>query len=93
MPQERYNTTWMEGKKLGKVIASVNELPQAAAAILSDLPNYEQHVQDIGHGIARQLSPSPIDHVVSACEFQEACIKAANKTTHKIQFVTMLSNL
>jgi hypothetical protein len=26
-------------------------------------------------------------------EFQKACIKAANKTTPKTQFVTMVSNL
>jgi UDP-N-acetylglucosamine:LPS N-acetylglucosamine transferase len=49
MPQERYNTTWVEENKLGKVIASVSELPGAVAAVLSDLPNYKQHVQDINN--------------------------------------------
>jgi Glycosyltransferase family 28 C-terminal domain len=49
MPQERYNTTWVEENKLGKVIASVSELPGAVVAVLSDLPNYKQHVQDINN--------------------------------------------
>lgn len=49
MPQERYNTTWVEENQLGKVIGSVSELPGAVAAVLSDLPIFKQHVQDINN--------------------------------------------
>lgn len=49
MPQERYNTTWVEENQLGKVIGSVSELPGAVAAVLSDLPKFRQHVQDINN--------------------------------------------
>ncbi|WP_295549639.1 glycosyltransferase [Limnohabitans sp. Rim8] len=46
MPQERYNTTWVEEKKLGMVISAVSELPSAIHALLNDLPKFKQHVQD-----------------------------------------------
>lgn len=49
MPQERYKTTWVEENQLGKVIGSVSELPGAVAAVLSDLPKFKQHVQDINN--------------------------------------------
>lgn len=49
MPQERYNTTWVEENQLGKVIGSVSELPGAVAAVLRDLPKFKQHVQDINN--------------------------------------------
>jgi 1,2-diacylglycerol 3-beta-galactosyltransferase len=49
MPQERYNTTWVEENQLGQVIGSVSELPGAVAAVLSDLPKFRQNVQDINN--------------------------------------------
>jgi UDP-N-acetylglucosamine:LPS N-acetylglucosamine transferase len=49
MPQERYNTTWVEENQLGKVIGSVSELPGAVAAVLCDLPKFRQNVQDINN--------------------------------------------
>ena len=49
MPQERYNTVWLEENQLGKVIASVSELPGAVDALLSDLPLYHQHVQQMNN--------------------------------------------
>ena len=49
MPQERYNTTWVEQNQLGKVIASVSELPGAVDALLSELPKYHRHVQQMNN--------------------------------------------
>ena len=49
MPQERYNTTWVEQNQLGKIISSVTELPEAVSAVLRDLPSYRKHVQQINN--------------------------------------------
>lgn len=49
MPQERYNTTWVEENQLGKVIGSVSELPGAVEAVLDDLTRYQKHVQEINN--------------------------------------------
>jgi UDP-N-acetylglucosamine:LPS N-acetylglucosamine transferase len=49
MPQERYNTVWLEENQLGKVIASVSELPGAVDALLSELPLYHGHVQQMNN--------------------------------------------
>lgn len=49
MPQERYNTTWVEENQLGKVIGSVSELPSAVEAVLDDLTRYQKHVQEINN--------------------------------------------
>ncbi len=49
MPQERYNTTWVEENQLGKIISSVSELPEAVSAVLRDLPSYRKHVQQINN--------------------------------------------
>lgn len=49
MPQERYNTVWLEENQLGKVIASISELPSAVDALLSELPRYHGHVQKINN--------------------------------------------
>ena len=43
------NTVWLEENQLGKVIASVSELPGAVDALLSDLPLYHQHVQQMNN--------------------------------------------
>lgn len=49
MPQERYNTVWLQKNQLGKVITSVNELPGAVDALLSELPKYHRHVQQMNN--------------------------------------------
>lgn len=49
MPQERYNTTWVQEQHLGQVIASVAELPNAVHALLRDLASYQHHVQKLNN--------------------------------------------
>ena len=49
MPQERYNTTWVEENQLGKVIASLADLPQAVDEILSHLQDYKSKVQKLNN--------------------------------------------
>ena len=49
MPQEKYNTVWLEENQLGKVIASVSQLPGAVDALLSELPKYHGHVQQMNN--------------------------------------------
>ena len=65
MPQERYNTVWLEQNNLGKVIASVHELPVAVGALLSNLPLY--------HGQVQKMNNQAVFEVVAALE----AIKAA----------------
>jgi hypothetical protein len=50
----------LEENQLGKVIASVSELPDAVDALLSDLPLYHQHVQ--------QMNNQAVFEVVDALE-------------------------
>jgi UDP-N-acetylglucosamine:LPS N-acetylglucosamine transferase len=49
MPQERYNTVWVQENKLGKVIPSVRELRQAVEDLLNDLAVFQLHVQKINN--------------------------------------------
>lgn len=49
MPQERYNTTWVQENQLGKVIGSVGELPRAVSALLNELSRYQRHVQGVNN--------------------------------------------
>jgi hypothetical protein len=49
MPQERYNTVWVQENKLGKVIPSVRELRCAVEDLLNDLPVFQLHVQKINN--------------------------------------------
>jgi hypothetical protein len=49
MPQERYNTVWVQEKKLGKVITSLRELRSAVEDLLNDLPVFQLHVQKINN--------------------------------------------
>lgn len=49
MPQERYNTVWVQEKKLGKVIPSIRELRNAVEDLLKDLPVFQLHVQKINN--------------------------------------------
>jgi len=58
MPQERYNTVWLEENRLGKVIASVSELSGAVEALLSELPLY--------HGQVQQMNNQAVFEVVDA---------------------------
>ena len=44
MPQERYNTVWVQENKLGKVIPSARELRHAVEDLLNDLPVFQLHV-------------------------------------------------
>lgn len=49
MPQERYNTIWVQEQQLGKVIGSVGELPNAVDALLQDLASFKSHVQKLNN--------------------------------------------
>jgi 1,2-diacylglycerol 3-beta-galactosyltransferase len=49
MPQERYNTVWVQENNLGKVIFSVRELRCAVEDLLNDLPLFQLHVQKINN--------------------------------------------
>jgi hypothetical protein len=49
MPQERYNTVWVQENKLGKVITSLRELRSAVEDLLNDLPVFQLHVQKINN--------------------------------------------
>jgi UDP-N-acetylglucosamine:LPS N-acetylglucosamine transferase len=64
MPQERYNTVWLEENQLGKVIGSVSELMGAVDNLLGNLPHFHGHVQ--------QMSNQAVFEVVDAL----AAIKA-----------------
>lgn len=44
MPQERFNTRWVEQHGVGRVVRSLKQLPQAVQALLADLPAYRQRV-------------------------------------------------
>uniref|UniRef100_UPI0040476BF3 glycosyltransferase n=1 Tax=Limnohabitans sp. TaxID=1907725 RepID=UPI0040476BF3 len=64
MPQEHYNTIWVEENKLGKVIGSVNDLPSAVASVLSDLSSYKRHVQQINNQAVFEVVAS-LAHIMS----------------------------
>lgn len=44
MPQERYNVEWVRQTGVGLAVASVRELPAAAARLLAELPAFHQRV-------------------------------------------------
>lgn len=44
MPQERFNTRWVQQHGLGQVVRSLKQLPQAVEALLADLPAHRQRV-------------------------------------------------
>lgn len=44
MPQERFNTRWVEQHGVGRVIGSLRQLPQAVEALIADLPALRQRV-------------------------------------------------
>lgn len=49
MPQERYNTVWVQENKLGKVISSVADLAAAVDDLLDELPLYRSHVEKMNN--------------------------------------------
>ncbi len=44
MPQECFNTRWVEQHGVGRVVASIKQLPQAVDELLADLPAVRQRV-------------------------------------------------
>lgn len=44
MPQERFNTRWVEQHGVGRVVGSLRQLPQAVDELLTDLPAVRQRV-------------------------------------------------
>lgn len=44
MPQERYNTDWVEENSLGLVCRSANDVPRVVGALLADLDDYREAV-------------------------------------------------
>jgi UDP-N-acetylglucosamine:LPS N-acetylglucosamine transferase len=44
LPQERYNTHWVEEHRLGRVVASMRELPGAVASVIGDLDALRKRV-------------------------------------------------
>jgi UDP-N-acetylglucosamine:LPS N-acetylglucosamine transferase len=47
MPQERYNTEWVEENALGRVIRSPTGVREAVAALLDDLPRHRTAVAQL----------------------------------------------
>lgn len=47
MPQERFNTRWVEEQGVGRVVRSLAALPDAAGALLADLDRYRQRARAI----------------------------------------------
>ena len=45
----------MESNKLGKVIASVSDLPSAAEAVIDDLSRYQNHVLEINNQVVSEV--------------------------------------
>lgn len=44
MPQERFNTRWVEKHGVGRVVRSMKQLPEAVEALLAELPACRQRV-------------------------------------------------
>lgn len=67
MPQERYNTVWVEEQGVGRVVASVRELPDATRALLANIDAHgaaaarlnNRAVYEVTAALARQLEPAP----------------------------------
>lgn len=61
MPQERYNTVWVQENHLGKVIASTRELRDTVEQLLNDLPWFQQHVQKINNRAVYEVAEKLAD--------------------------------
>jgi UDP-N-acetylglucosamine:LPS N-acetylglucosamine transferase len=47
LPQERYNTHWVEALGVGRVVSSMRELPDAVDAVLADIGTMRERVRAI----------------------------------------------
>jgi hypothetical protein len=55
MPQERYNTEWVEEQGVGRVVASVRELPDALQELITNLPRYREAVDRVSNQAVFEL--------------------------------------
>lgn len=55
MPQERFNTRWVEQQGVGRVVRSLAALPEAAGALLADLDGYRQRARAIDNRAVFEL--------------------------------------
>lgn len=55
MPQERYNTEWVEEQGVGRVVASVRELPDALQELIAKLPRYRAAVARVSNQAVFEL--------------------------------------
>ncbi|MCU0952056.1 MAG: galactosyldiacylglycerol synthase, partial [Burkholderiaceae bacterium] len=65
MPQERYNTEWVEENALGRVIRSPTGVREAVAALLDDLPRHRAAVARL-HNRAVFDVPAILETIVGA---------------------------
>lgn len=65
MPQERYNTEWVEENALGRVIRSPTGVREAVAALLDDLPRHRAAVAQL-HNRAVFEVPAILEAIVAA---------------------------
>ncbi len=65
MPQERYNTEWVEENALGRVIRSPTGVREAVAALLDDLPRHRAAVAQL-HNRAVFEVPAIFEAIVAA---------------------------
>jgi hypothetical protein len=47
MPQERYNTRWIEQQQLGMVLRAQRDLAAAVPALIEQLPEFRQRVAEV----------------------------------------------
>jgi UDP-N-acetylglucosamine:LPS N-acetylglucosamine transferase len=64
MPQERFNTEWIEQQGLGLVIESARELPMALATLLAELSSYRDRVTRIENRAVFEL-PGILDRIMT----------------------------
>ncbi len=55
LPQERWNATWVNDGGYGLVLRTFTELPQAAAALIANLPAYRERVAAIRNRAAFEV--------------------------------------
>jgi 1,2-diacylglycerol 3-beta-galactosyltransferase len=65
MPQERYNTEWVEENALGRVIPSPTGVREAVAALLDDLPRHRAAVAQL-HNRAVFEVPAILEAIAAA---------------------------
>ena len=72
MPQERYNTEWIEQQQVGLVVDSSRELPFAVRALLADLPRFQDRVARIENRAVFEL-PTILARILAAGRPVPAC--------------------